>query len=135
MSDPTEQRKLAAIMFTDMVDYSALSQRDDKLALELLLLFDLAALGERDEALKLLQEYDPYAAGDARIVEIGNEVRARSLISLSDKQGSIAILEKLMAAPSDPIFGPPMTPALLRLDPDFDSLRGDPRFQKLCQEK
>ena len=28
----TEQRKLAAIMFTDMVGYSALSQRDDKLS-------------------------------------------------------------------------------------------------------
>jgi TolB-like protein/class 3 adenylate cyclase/Tfp pilus assembly protein PilF len=36
MPDITEQRKLAAIMFTDMVAYSALSQRDDKLALELL---------------------------------------------------------------------------------------------------
>ena len=33
---PPEQRQLAAIMFTDMVDYSALAQRDQALALELL---------------------------------------------------------------------------------------------------
>src|SRR5258707_7691557 len=37
MPDATpEQRQLAAIMFTDMVDYSALAQRDQALALELL---------------------------------------------------------------------------------------------------
>ena len=36
MSAETEERKLAAIMFTDMAGYSALSQRDSKLAVELL---------------------------------------------------------------------------------------------------
>lgn len=30
---------------------------------------------------------------------------------------------------------PPITPALLRLDPIWDPLRGDPAFQKLCEEK
>jgi len=29
----------------------------------------------------------------------------------------------------------PLTPALLRLDPMFDPIRNDPRFQRLCEEK
>jgi len=29
----------------------------------------------------------------------------------------------------------PITPAFLRFDPFWDPLRGDPAFQKLCEEK
>ncbi|MEY2559902.1 MAG: hypothetical protein QOG51_317, partial [Verrucomicrobiota bacterium] len=44
---------------------------------------------------------------------------------------AIAAVQHLLTTP----YGPPvLTPALLRIDPDWDNLRGDPRFEKLCQE-
>jgi hypothetical protein len=33
------------------------------------------------------------------------------------------------------LYGHPVTPAALRLDPIWDPLRSDPAFQKLCQDK
>jgi hypothetical protein len=37
--------------------------------------------------------------------------------------------------PGRAVAKPPITPALLRLDPLWDPLRADPAFQKLCEEK
>src|SRR5438874_6677561 len=67
-----EQRKLAAIMFTDMVGYGVLSQRDDKLAQELL-----------EEHRRLLREIFPQfngteikTIGDAFLVEFQSALEA-----------------------------------------------------------
>jgi TolB-like protein len=97
------------------------------------LAYALTCLGERDAALRTLDKYAALSAGDARSESQMEELRARVLARFGEKERAISSIEQILSKPSDGL--PPLTPALLRLDPDFDSLRGDPRFKKLCQEK
>ena len=60
------------------------------------------------------------------------EIRARIAARFGDVETAIPMLERLLKAPC---AEPPITPAVLKLDPDFDGLRGDVRFQKFCREK
>ena len=96
----------------------------------------LAGLQERDAALQAIDKAVSLHAGDARAQPANQETKARILAHFGDKDGALAILSHLLEIPYEGgLFGPPLTPALLRLDPDWDNLRGDPRFQKLCKEQ
>jgi hypothetical protein len=92
-------------------------------------------LGDKAAALRLAQqamavlpiEKDAFA-GPAPL-----EIFARVAACSGEPDQAIAALQKLLSIPYESTLASsaPLTPALLRLDPMFNSIRDNPRFQQL----
>ena len=92
-----------------------------------------AVLGQKDAAIKEAERAITLLPSGKDAVD--GPRQAENLASVEalvgDKNRAIPRLQRLLEIPYTNF----LTPALLRLDPKWDSLRGDPRFQKLCEEK
>jgi TolB-like protein/Flp pilus assembly protein TadD len=88
-----------------------------------------AGLGEKEKALEQAQravrDYETDAVNKPSALTTLAQIQAR----FGDHDAAIAALPHLLEIPAG------LTIANLKLDPFWDPLRKDPRFQKLCQDK
>jgi TolB-like protein/class 3 adenylate cyclase/Flp pilus assembly protein TadD len=97
----------------------------------------LINMGLGDKAAALALSEQAMAANpiekDALDGPIPIEILARVAARMGEPDRAIAALQKLLSIPyNGALAAAPLTPALLRLDPMFDPLRNDPRFQRLA---
>ena len=92
-----------------------------------------AVLGEKDAAIKEAERAIALlpSAKDAVDGPTHEENLAFVEAMAGEKDRAIPRLQRLLEIP----YTNCLTPALLRIDPKWDPLRGDPRFDKLCEEK
>jgi len=97
-----------------------------------------AVLGEKDLALKGAERAIVLSASakDHFMGPSFQENLALIQTILGENSRAISTLSQLLQTPHGGwLYSPaPITPALLRLDPIWDPLRGDPAFQKLCED-
>jgi serine/threonine protein kinase/tetratricopeptide (TPR) repeat protein len=97
-----------------------------------------AAMGKKDPALREAQRAIMLGtrAKDPVYRPSVDENLAIIQTMFGENSHAISTLTRLLQTPyMSWLYGTPVTPALLRLDPLWDPLRADPAFQKLCEER
>ncbi len=95
-----------------------------------LLLEAEAGLGEREEVKREAKAYLKNSANDAWAFPGAEETVARAYAVMGDADRALPLLEHVLSVP----YAFSLTPAYLRLDPVWDPIRSDPRFQKLATD-
>jgi TolB-like protein len=92
-----------------------------------------AVLGQKDAAIKEAERAITLlpSAKDAVVGPKAEENLASVEVIVGDKNRAIPRLQRLLEIP----YTDCLTPSLLRLHPQWDPLRSDPEFQKLCEQK
>jgi tetratricopeptide (TPR) repeat protein len=101
----------------------------DQTLLPCALALSYAGLGEKEKALAAAREAVADYQDDALNKPTAETVLAQVQAQVGDLDAAIAALPHLLEVPAG------LTPAFLRIDPYWDPLRQDPRFEKLCQNK
>jgi tetratricopeptide (TPR) repeat protein len=102
--------------------------RVDQTFLPCALALAYAGLGDKDKALAQARQAVLDYQDDCIDKPQAEITLAQIEAQLGDIDSAIAALPHLLEVPAG------ITPGLLRIDPFWDSLRKDPRFEKLCQE-
>jgi TolB-like protein/cytochrome c-type biogenesis protein CcmH/NrfG len=87
-----------------------------------------ANLGHRDEALKIADSLLETTRNDVWQFPREEEAVARACVALKDFDRAIPLIEHALSVPAVES----LTIAYLRVDPSWDPIRNDPRFQKLA---
>src|SRR5207302_1125522 len=96
-----------------------------------------AALGEAASAIAEGQKamaIDPTSKDPVDGPELDGDM-AQIYALLGDADHAVPILKRLLQVPCPAVPLGRITPAALRLDPAWDQIRSDPRFQELAAEK